>query len=650
MTLDGTTSTVPTLGMIYPLGLDLNIDGAGQVGMGTTTPGAKLDVLGDIRSSGQIVSTEVALAPFSVASTQRVDNLNADLLDGLSASAFTQLGQSISGSEIEDGTITAADLATNSVGADELASNSVTSLEIFPDTITAVDIATGGVLSAEIQDGTILDVDVNPLAAIAGTKIAADFGSQQVTANGSSTFAGVKGVGSNGPTNGYLGVQGTADFDGLGPAWSGWEIGVAAISDGASQTDNYAFAGHSSHVGVHAEGDYRGVQGIATQDQGSGVWGINTSSSGQATGVKGEIPGTDYSGTGVHGEAPFCGVLGTVKNSGVGVAGIADGTNGIGLYGRGVEGILGDSQMATGIGVGVRGFAISTSARAVVGHAVSTTGVTHGVYGDVQSSSGRAVYGIADSLTGVTYGVLGQTESTSGRGVRGESLSTTGTTYGVQGRVHSPNGWGVISYGSSGATGQKNFIQPHPTDPSREIHFFSLEGNESGTYFRGSDVLSEGSLVIEVPQEFRDVSSPEGLTVQLTAVGAPAVLWVESKSIDAIVIRGNADVGVDYQVNGVRRGFEEVEIYAENHNFVPEVRGVPFGTQYPDSYRAILVENGILNPDFTPNEQTAAANGWELRDEVRPNGSLEDSPGAQRARSKRVEPGTAAPAVSVDED
>jgi hypothetical protein len=29
--------------------------------------------------------------------------------------------------------------------------------------------------------------------------------------------------------------------------------------------------------------------------------------------------------------------------------------------------------------------------------------------------------------------------------------------------------------------GSKAFVQPHPTDPSKQITFFCLEGNESGT-------------------------------------------------------------------------------------------------------------------------------------------------------------------------
>ena len=123
-----------------------------------------------------------------------------------------------------------------------------------------------------------------------------------------------------------------------------------------------------------------------------------------------------------------------------------------------------------------------------------------------------------------------------------------------------------------------------------------------------------GRAVISVPEEFRLVTEEEGLTVQLTPVGAPLfLLWIESRGIDRIVVRGDVDVEFDYFVNGVRRGFADVELVHDNRSFVPEVRGVPFGTQYPEALRRILVENGTLNPDFTPSEETAARNGWLLR-------------------------------------
>lgn len=43
-------SSVPTLGMLYPLSSDLNVAGTGLVGIGTTAPTQKLDVDGTIRS------------------------------------------------------------------------------------------------------------------------------------------------------------------------------------------------------------------------------------------------------------------------------------------------------------------------------------------------------------------------------------------------------------------------------------------------------------------------------------------------------------------------------------------------------------------------------------------------------------------------
>ncbi len=62
---------------------------AGSVGIGTTTPGQRLDVQGgNIRTDGQFISTTTTQAPMQVSSSTLVTNLNADLLDGQHASAF----------------------------------------------------------------------------------------------------------------------------------------------------------------------------------------------------------------------------------------------------------------------------------------------------------------------------------------------------------------------------------------------------------------------------------------------------------------------------------------------------------------------------------------------------------------------------------
>jgi hypothetical protein len=64
---------------------------------------------------------------------------------------------------------------------------------------------TGTVTSTNIVDGTIVNADVNASAAIAGTKISPDFGSQNVVTTGTSTAAQFIPTGSSVPANGvYL--------------------------------------------------------------------------------------------------------------------------------------------------------------------------------------------------------------------------------------------------------------------------------------------------------------------------------------------------------------------------------------------------------------------------------------------------------------
>ncbi|HNW90643.1 MAG TPA: hypothetical protein PKN48_13340 [Bacteroidales bacterium] len=67
-----------------------NLNVNNMVGIGTTTPGQKLDVAGgSIRTTDQLISTQATgTAPMAVNSTTSVTNLNADLLDGNHASAF----------------------------------------------------------------------------------------------------------------------------------------------------------------------------------------------------------------------------------------------------------------------------------------------------------------------------------------------------------------------------------------------------------------------------------------------------------------------------------------------------------------------------------------------------------------------------------
>jgi len=143
--------------------------------------------------------------------------------------------------------------------------------------------------------------------------------------------------------------------------------------------------------------------------------------------------------------------------------------------------------------------------------------------------------------------------------------------------------------------------------------FVCLEGNENGTYFRGSTQLVNGIAEINIPEEWQLVTEEDGITVQVTPRQL-AVLAVTLKTRDRIVVIGDADVELDYFVNGVRRGFTDYTPYAPNMMIRPEIVGLEYGHQFPRELRDIMVQNGTLNSDYTPNLETAFRLGWTLRE------------------------------------
>ena len=120
----------------------------------------------------------------------------------------------VTSSEILDETITADDIAADAIGGSELAkeavtneniddrtitrlkiaNNALTSDEIGPDAIRNSELDSNAVTSSKILDDTITDSDINANAAIAGTKINPNFGSQNIVTTGTieSTNGGFK--------------------------------------------------------------------------------------------------------------------------------------------------------------------------------------------------------------------------------------------------------------------------------------------------------------------------------------------------------------------------------------------------------------------------------------------------------------------------
>ena len=118
--------------------------------------------------------------------------------------------------------------------------------------------------------------------------------------------------------------------------------------------------------------------------------------------------------------------------------------------------------------------------------------------------------------------------------------------------------------GPTQVIGDKDFVEPHPTDPNKMIAYVALQGPEAGTYFRGSGRLVNGFANI-IPEDFRMVTDEKGITVQVTPMGEPAMIWCVRKSLDKIELRGSSDVEFDFMVNGVGRMSKDRKAIVEKY-------------------------------------------------------------------------------------
>ena len=331
------------------------------------------------------------------------------------------------------------------------------------------------------------------------------------------------------------------------------------------------------------------------------------------------------------------------------------------------------NNATTGSTAAIRGVSSNPTSNSygTSGEQTATSGVTFGVRGTNASVTDGAagVSGLATGATGKTYGVFGQKTGTAtdsagvfgtdgvgsgsgtrnyfSSGVRGEGkngvlgITNTASGDGVIGRVDAPATVALRADGNFTATGTKAFVEPHPTDPTREIRFVALEGNEAGTYFRGTAKTVGKQAVIEVPEDFRIVTAEEGLTVQLTLVGGLTQIAVMSQDLHQIVVQSTRDVTFHYHVYGVRRAFQDWQVVADNHHFAPISPEQTMPGHLSEEAKARLITNGTYNPDGTVNMQTAERVGWarQWRDEEK---SRQEA--ARRAQSQpNPGPGNSAP-------
>jgi hypothetical protein len=359
----------------------------------------------------------------------------------------------------------------------------------------------------------------------------------RVDAEGDTTVTGRLAV--NGPSLGDYGVSASGQLGG----------GVFLDSDGTSSA---VVAG--------------GVQGVQGGGTGAGGYFVDSDSSGYAY--------AGYGDTGVEGHGSSAGGH-FVDDDSSGYAWVAVGDLGVQAVGNQAGGVFLDRD-GSGIGYAGQndygfmgygdqagGFFSDADGNGYAEVGVANQGIK--AYGDFgggyfqNTSTGAEVY-----LGNGSRAILAQGTSATVGAVQANSL---GGTYGILAKD------GVSTDGN----GSKSFVQNHPHEKDKVIRYKSLEGDEAGTYTRGSGRLIDGIARIPLGETFRWVTNPDlGLTAHLTARAGAADLFVDSLSTTEIVVRGakGSDAAFDFVVFGLRIGFEEQSIVADKYveSLIPQMK------------------------------------------------------------------------------
>ena len=129
-------------------------------------------------------NVDTAKATFTAGSSVKAADLNNNTTQLLYRAQEEQIPNLIHSYDIDDGAITSAKLVADSITSDKIADDQINSEHYVDGSIDTQHIADGQIISSKIADGTIVNADINASAAIAGTKIAPDFGSQNIATTG----------------------------------------------------------------------------------------------------------------------------------------------------------------------------------------------------------------------------------------------------------------------------------------------------------------------------------------------------------------------------------------------------------------------------------------------------------------------------------
>jgi len=374
---------------------------------------------------------------------------------------------------------------------------------------------------------------------------------------------------------------------------------------------------------------------ISTQNTGFGgsVYGENTNSSNPYNTIEASTNSSNQYTSAIagyyDGTAQGVGVYGNVYNSSssgvAGVMGVNNRTNGgHGVYGQGVNGVVGETNHAGGGGLyGIN----NNSTGSGTGCGVIGDG-NYGIWG--QTSYGpSAIFGINTRTNGGhgvwgqgVNGVVGESSDQNGYGVWGYNSASSDPGAGVAGvgitgvagqSTNTSLSYGLYSYDDGGiannldvannfyAGGTKSFRIDNPNSPDEKflVHFCA-ESPEVLNIYRGTIILNaNGEAVVDMPEYLEQIN--RNFSYSLTAVGSAAPnIFIKEKISNGkfIIAGGNANQEIDWVVYAERND-KYMQANPEVRNAEPEKTGRYKGKYvHPELYGKAKEDNILYKPSL----------------------------------------------------
>jgi len=359
-----------------------------QIGIGTTTPNAALDITS---STNGVLVPRVGLTAKNVSApviNPQGGGLTAGTLVWNTATAGTSPNNVLPGFYYWDGSVWVSLAGANSNNWTITGNTGTSAATNYVGTADAVDfrVATSG--TERMRATSAGQVVVNNTTPAAGDRFSVYGAANDFAVNGYSTGTGFGVYGQNTATGvGIFGLNNSSGYGVYGSntgtsygvvGVSSASIGVYGVGNAALGTGVYGTSSGTTGTGVfgYSTGTASdGVYGQSTVALGNGVWGVGNAGTG--TGVFGSTTGAN--GTGVWGTA--------TKAAGIGVIGQNSNASGSGVVGAGNGAAatfltLGSGGAFSGTGTGAVGWATATAnGVGVMGAGNNTTATTIGTVG-----------------------------------------------------------------------------------------------------------------------------------------------------------------------------------------------------------------------------------------------------------------------------